>query len=153
MRAVRPRRRKLDPGWYAKSAAAHQKRQRKQAEERAARRTPPAGDVTIISADGTIRVEPALVGRHLRAVVKERPPISAKLRHDVLGRDGYSCRYCGYDGPVLEIEHVVPIAKGGATNLSNLVAACGPCNRKKGTAVWKPNPLPRRRRRASPLRS
>lgn len=33
-----------------------------------------------------------------------------------------------------EIEHSVPVSKGGTDHLNNLYAACIPCNRSKGTS-------------------
>lgn len=39
------------------------------------------------------------------------------------------CVYC--DGPAEELDHVWPPAKGGVHHESNLVPACGPCNRTK----------------------
>jgi 5-methylcytosine-specific restriction endonuclease McrA len=47
------------------------------------------------------------------------------------------CRRCVYCGSRLEIDvatidHVHPLAKGGADNPGNLVVACAPCNRMKG---------------------
>lgn len=40
-----------------------------------------------------------------------------------------SCAYCG--GPYDVDEHVVPISRGGKTEISNLVPACEPCNTRK----------------------
>jgi len=31
------------------------------------------------------------------------------------------------------MDHVLPISLGGKTNWENIVAACGPCNGKKGS--------------------
>lgn len=47
------------------------------------------------------------------------------------------CRRCVYCGAVLDftiatIDHVYPLARGGANVPGNLVVACGPCNRLKG---------------------
>lgn len=45
-----------------------------------------------------------------------------------------ACAYCGSkpaDPSVLEVEHVVPISKGGPNLLSNIVPACNCCNRSK----------------------
>ena len=47
------------------------------------------------------------------------------------------CRRCVYCGAPLELEmatidHVYPLARGGAHTPGNLVVACGPCNRMKG---------------------
>ncbi len=47
------------------------------------------------------------------------------------------CRRCVYCGSALDLEfatidHVLPLAKGGAHAPGNLVVACAPCNRMKG---------------------
>ena len=47
---------------------------------------------------------------------------------------GHACAYCGkpdHRADELELEHVVPISKGGAHHLSNIVPACRQCNHSK----------------------
>ncbi len=44
-------------------------------------------------------------------------------------RDGGMCIYCG--SPAQQIDHVVPVARGGRTFQSNGVCACSACNHKK----------------------
>ena len=41
-----------------------------------------------------------------------------------------ACVYCGFDGE-LEIEHIVPISRGGSHECSNIVLACRKCNASK----------------------
>ncbi len=55
-------------------------------------------------------------------------------RRTVLARDMYTCQYCGGrpNKQELTIDHVVPRSRGGTTLWENVVAACGPCNRRKG---------------------
>ncbi len=55
-------------------------------------------------------------------------------RRTVLARDLYTCQYCGHQAgrPDLTVDHVVPRSRGGVTTWENVVAACGPCNRRKG---------------------
>jgi hypothetical protein len=66
-------------------------------------------------------------------------PISRR-RRDVFKKSEGSCHYCrrvlALDG-VWHVEHMLPRALGGADEISNLVAACAPCNLAKGdrTAV------------------
>ena len=43
---------------------------------------------------------------------------------------GHRCAYCGASGD-LQIEHVIPISKGGANDLGNVVPACPSCNSSK----------------------
>lgn len=63
-----------------------------------------------------------------------RTGISPKLRFEVLRRDKYVCQYCGACGPnvELEVDHKIPVSKGGKTIESNLVTSCIECNRGKG---------------------
>ena len=44
------------------------------------------------------------------------------------------CVYCGIrlDFADATLDHVYPIARGGQNVAGNVVAACGPCNRRKG---------------------
>lgn len=47
-------------------------------------------------------------------------------------RFDHCCAYCGCSGD-LEVEHVVPISKGGEHRLGNIVPACTRCNSSKRT--------------------
>ena len=63
--------------------------------------------------------------------------ITDKLRQSIFERDNYTCQYCGrsaYDTD-LEIEHIIPISKGGNDDTRNLVTACSECNRSKGARI------------------
>jgi 5-methylcytosine-specific restriction endonuclease McrA len=64
--------------------------------------------------------------------VRARDPLPAQLRFSILQRDGFRCRYCGRTGGdpgvVLHVDHVVPLAAGGATREDNLRTACEECN-------------------------
>jgi 5-methylcytosine-specific restriction endonuclease McrA len=44
-----------------------------------------------------------------------------------------ACSYCGAKDTPLQIEHIIPRAKGGTSRVSNLCLACEPCNCAKGT--------------------
>ena len=46
--------------------------------------------------------------------------------------------YPGIGETVTEVDHVIPVAKGGTDDPSNLVPACGPCNRAKGCGSKMP---------------
>jgi len=51
------------------------------------------------------------------------------------------CAYCGLDGD-MQIEHVVPISKGGAHDIGNIIPACMSCNfskRSKPMVEWYKN--------------
>jgi len=52
------------------------------------------------------------------------------IRASVLVRDGGHCRRCGRSIN-LEMDHIVPVSKGGQTEESNLQTLCRRCNRAK----------------------
>ncbi len=54
-------------------------------------------------------------------------------RNNVYRRDNYRCQYCGdrFSSADLTFDHVVPRSRGGATNWTNIVTSCQPCNRRK----------------------
>lgn len=71
---------------------------------------------------------------------RERNKVTLKLRQKVLVRDGFRCVRCGaspQDGPEvrLEVDHIVPISRGGKTEMSNLQTLCQRCNRGKGASM------------------
>ena len=51
-------------------------------------------------------------------------------RSGVHERDSGHCAYCG--GRATTIDHVLPRSRGGRNTWLNTVAACGPCNQRKG---------------------
>lgn len=54
-----------------------------------------------------------------------------QIRKKVFKRDAYTCVYCGRVGGKLEVDHIVPISRGGTNEMSNLATACRRCNRQK----------------------
>lgn len=44
------------------------------------------------------------------------------------------CAYCGR--PYETMDHIIPLACGGGTTLTNILPCCRECNQKKGESVW-----------------
>lgn len=63
-----------------------------------------------------------------------REPIPEDVRREVFRRDGGRCAACGAD-ELLQFDHVIPVALGGASTPENLQLLCAPCNRAKGAAL------------------
>jgi len=61
----------------------------------------------------------------------------------LFARDGYGCQYCGRHRrelrgrEFLTRDHVVPLSRGGGNDWGNVVAACSPCNNRKGNRLPK----------------
>jgi hypothetical protein len=60
-----------------------------------------------------------------------REGIPEDVRREVFRRDGGRCAACGSD-ELLQFDHVIPVALGGASTAANLQLLCAPCNREKG---------------------
>lgn len=68
----------------------------------------------------------------------ERGKVSNKLRFAIYARDGKRCRKCGRRTDDLEIDHIIPIAKGGKSTPDNLQTLCRACNKAKGSNLEQP---------------
>lgn len=77
-----------------------------------------------------------------------RNEITHKLRFEILERDNYRCRYCGAspkddESIKLEIDHIVPLDRGGTNDRDNLVTSCWQCNEGKKNKLLKRKKLKR----------
>lgn len=61
----------------------------------------------------------------------ERGKVTNKLRFRIYERDGERCVHCGSTRN-LEIDHIIPVSKGGKSIPSNLQTLCHKCNLEKG---------------------
>ena len=71
----------------------------------------------------------------------------AFTRFNVFLRDRFVCQYCSADDD-LTFDHIVPRSKGGQTTWENVVAACSPCNLRKGNLTPQQARIFRGRRRS-----
>lgn len=63
--------------------------------------------------------------------------VTKSRRYEIFERDGFQCRYCGKQPPkvCLELDHVIPVSKGGTDDYENLTTACFDCNRGKAAKM------------------
>ena len=63
----------------------------------------------------------------------------AEVEREVAARAADRCEYClmhqSLQGARFHLEHIVPIVRGGATDLANLAWACPGCNLRKSDRV------------------
>jgi 5-methylcytosine-specific restriction endonuclease McrA len=84
---------------------------------------------------GTVS-RPIRVPRVIVLMAYERMPKTRVRfsRFNIYARDENTCQYCGARLPRvdLNLDHVVPRSRGGATTWENVVCSCVPCNLRKG---------------------
>lgn len=77
---------------------------------------------------------------HLRAVKLNRRLAPGEIRatdiHEKLNEQDEKCYYCAValEG-TYEVDHYIPLSRGGSNGGSNIVIACRPCNRMKGSKM------------------
>jgi hypothetical protein len=84
---------------------------------------------------------------HLNDLIKfrksaegQRALMTSVLREKIKTRDNFACRKCSLSikderNLLLEIDHIIPISKGGITSENNLQTLCWRCNRSKGSKI------------------
>lgn len=77
----------------------------------------------------TIHV-PRVIALHEYAPINAEPKF---CRRSILLRDRFRCQYCGerFESADLTFDHVIPRAKGGQTEWTNILSACIRCNTMK----------------------
>lgn len=62
-----------------------------------------------------------------------------EMREQVFAIYGKQCHYCGYEDPVMTVDHILPRSRGGDNSLENLIPACRKCNYSRGDKMeWNP---------------
>lgn len=75
-----------------------------------------------------------------KSAAGQRALMTSKLRQHIKERDEFTCKQCGASVEqephlLLEIDHIIPISKGGLTTKDNLQTLCWRCNRSKGAKL------------------
>jgi len=78
--------------------------------------------------------------RFNQSAAGQRALMTAKLRHFIKTRDDHTCRYCSVSLAaephlLLEVDHVIPVSKGGLSTAGNLQTLCWRCNRSKSNKI------------------
>lgn len=60
--------------------------------------------------------------------------LNKKIRQDVLNKFKHQCTNCGTPKR-LEIDHIIPVSRGGKDCITNLQVLCKVCNLKKGVRI------------------
>ena len=75
-----------------------------------------------------------------KSVAGQRALMTQSLRTEIKERDKYTCQSCSNSTSkepnlLLEIDHIIPLSKGGMSTKDNLQTLCWRCNRSKGAKL------------------
>jgi hypothetical protein len=78
--------------------------------------------------------------RWTKSAAGQRALMTARLRGWIKDRDGHTCKHCGISVVaephlLLEVDHILPVSRGGFSTPDNLQTLCWRCNRTKGSKV------------------
>ncbi len=100
-----------------------------------------------LHSERTVFVAPSVI----RLIHFVKVPFRTKVplnRRAVFARDGHRCQYCS--AAAENIDHVIPRSKGGPHVWDNVVAACRPCNARKGDSMLESTNMVLRKRPVAP---
>jgi 5-methylcytosine-specific restriction endonuclease McrA len=83
--------------------------------------------------------------RWRKSAAGQRALMTSTLRNSIKARDNHTCRCCSVSlraepHLLLEVDHVIPVSKGGLSTPDNLQTLCWRCNRTKSNKVASANP-------------
>ena len=78
--------------------------------------------------------------RWRKSAAGQRALMTSKLRNSIKTRDNHTCRYCSVSLAaephlLLEVDHIIPVSRGGLSTPDNLQTLCWRCNRTKSNKV------------------
>lgn len=78
--------------------------------------------------------------KYNKSAKAQRALMTNKLRTQIKERDKYTCQNCGASIAeqsllLLEIDHIIPVSKGGLSTPDNLQTLCWKCNRSKSDKI------------------
>lgn len=78
--------------------------------------------------------------RWTKSAAGQRALMTARLRNHIKERDNHTCRNCGVSVAaephlLLEVDHILPVSRGGLSVPENLQTLCWKCNRSKGAKI------------------
>lgn len=78
--------------------------------------------------------------KYNKSAKAQRALMTSTLRNQIKNRDNHTCQMCGVSTKdqsllLLEIDHIIPVSKGGLSTNNNLQTLCWKCNRTKSNKI------------------
>ncbi|MCX5744443.1 MAG: HNH endonuclease, partial [Proteobacteria bacterium] len=74
---------------------------------------------------------------------KNRESLDTNHRWTILQRDDFACAFCGArpGNERLQVDHIIPVSRGGSDENENLVTSCDRCNNGKSNRIAVPKKM------------
>lgn len=64
--------------------------------------------------------------------------VNTDTLNDLIIKQNFRCNGCGWEAPKFQMDHIIPIARGGKHTIRNIQLLCKRCNCKKNDSLdWK----------------
>lgn len=78
--------------------------------------------------------------KFMKTAAGQRALMTARIRSFIKNRDNHMCQYCSVSLAaephlLLEVDHIIPVSKGGLSVIENLQTLCWRCNRSKSNKI------------------
>lgn len=78
--------------------------------------------------------------KFMKSAAGQRALVTAKIRSFIKNRDNHMCQYCSVSLTaephlLLEVDHIIPVSRGGLSVIENLQTLCWRCNRSKSNKI------------------
>lgn len=95
--------------------------------------------ISLLTADLLIQLMLLIRSNERRIRPTKRQPWPEGLKRRLMRRQDSTCTYCGHRRAAysMEIDHMVPVVKGGSNDIGNLQVICRQCNLRKGQQTDK----------------
>lgn len=71
-----------------------------------------------------------------RRTLEKSGKISLEQWSEILAKNNHQCVKCKTDKRI-EMDHIIPLSKGGAHSVENIQPLCRSCNASKGNKIWQ----------------
>jgi hypothetical protein len=94
---------------------------------------PGIGDLPLTARLDRAQARRQIAREDWKARCERKRKVTARFRRIIIEQAGRRCEYCGrrLADAEIEIDHIVPVTRGGGGSLSNLACSCKDCNRSK----------------------
>jgi len=89
--------------------------------------------INLIKSYGLLKYFNRFIVEKGSSITAKRARLTKTKKDKIIAQDEFRCQYCGeqFERDLLEVDHIIPLVKGGDSEDNNLVTSCVKCNARK----------------------